>query len=207
MDLSGIVGGLLGGSIGSALITFALDRWKSRLGTVQTWKEQAISELYGPLVMHFDRTKRAFDRYRGSDLFIEAEVMAKSNTLIRDLLLTKGHFITSDLLDQAGKLIEHYDVWLAEFARVVTWEQNDRKPIGTQIEDQQHTGKIDLGTTWEQNRPITGQNQDQGRPESTASQQHHDRRPCLQNLHPRFKSGRRLHSYHSRSGLRSLRGR
>jgi hypothetical protein len=35
-------------------------------------------------------------------------------------------------------------------------EQNDRKTIKAQIEDQQLTGKMDVGTTWEQNPPKTG---------------------------------------------------
>jgi hypothetical protein len=49
--------------------------------------------------------------------------------------------------------------------------------IKAQIEDQQLTGKMDLGTTWEQNPPKTGQNEDQGRPEGKTRQQLSDRRP------------------------------
>ena len=50
--------------------------------------------------------------------FLEASVMKEGNTTIRDLLLTKGQLIPSNLLDDAGKLIDHYDKWLEEFDSV-----------------------------------------------------------------------------------------
>src|ERR1700682_5035048 len=60
--------------------------------------------------------------------------------------------------------------------------------------------------TWEQLRNNNPQKpaktRDQGRPESKARQQLSDRRPCLQNLHPRFKSGRRLQSFLGKTHIR-----
>ena len=82
------------------------------------WSEKVVSELLGPLYIQFERTKRASDRWDKENLFIEASVIKEGNTTIRDLLLTKGQLILSNLLDDAGKLIDHYDKWLEEFDRV-----------------------------------------------------------------------------------------
>ena len=79
------------------------------------WKEQSVSELLGPMNMLLDRTNLAFERWGENDLFLEAEIIAKSNQKIRDLLLEKGYLIPPNLLIDASKLIEHYDRWLQEY--------------------------------------------------------------------------------------------
>ena len=62
--------------------------------------------------MQLDRTKRAFDRYKKKNEYIETKVMKIGNETVRDLLLENGQLIPPELLVGAGKLIEHYDVWL-----------------------------------------------------------------------------------------------
>lgn len=42
-------------------------------------------------------------------------MIREGNQTIRDLLLEKGYLIPPELLEDAGKLIEHYDVWLEKF--------------------------------------------------------------------------------------------
>ena len=63
-----------------------------------------------------------------------------------------------------------------------------------------------LGTNWEPLRPNTGENGGVGptrkQDESTTSTS----RPCLQNLHPRFKSGRRLQNSLAKTLIRLTRG-
>jgi hypothetical protein len=86
---------------------------KSRL----TWKEESVSQLLGTLNIQFDRTKRAFDRWNKKNLFLEAKVVKVGNEVIRKLLLEKSHLIPPELLNDAGKLIEHYDVWLEKFEK------------------------------------------------------------------------------------------
>jgi hypothetical protein len=90
-------------------------RVEAEIKSKRTWKEEAVSELLGPLNMQFDRTKRAFHRWNTQNLFLEAKVVKVGNQTIRDLLLNKGHLIPPELLDDAGRLIEHYDVWLEKF--------------------------------------------------------------------------------------------
>lgn len=82
------------------------------------WKEQALSELLGPVVMQLDRTKRAFRRWEAHNLYVETTIIREGNQTVRDLLLAKGHLIPQDLLPDAGRLIEHYDRWLEEYDRV-----------------------------------------------------------------------------------------
>ena len=118
MDTWTILGGLLGGGFGSAFATFLLDRWKDRLASSRAWKQAALTELFGPLSLQMDRTQRAFKRYNATNTFLEAEVLGRGNGAVRDLLLAKAHFLAPELVEPAGRLIEHYDVWLEEYARV-----------------------------------------------------------------------------------------
>lgn len=90
-------------------------RIEAEVKSRRTWKEESVSELLGPLNMQFDRTKRAFDRWGKKNLYLEAKVVKVGNETIRNLLLGKGHLIPPELLEDAGKLIEHYDVWLEKF--------------------------------------------------------------------------------------------
>ncbi len=85
--------------------------------STRTWKEKSVSELMGPLYMQFDRTRRAFARWQGENLYLEAKVIREGNIAIRDLLLSKSHLIPPLLLDDAGKLVEHFDRWLEEFEK------------------------------------------------------------------------------------------
>src|SRR5262245_45593438 len=54
-------------------------------------------------------------------------------------------------------------------------------------------GAGNLGTIWEHLRPNTGENGGVGPTRKQDESTRCRSRPCLQNLHPRFKSGRRLH--------------
>ncbi len=67
--------------------------------------------------MQFDRTKRAFERWNKKNLFLEAKVVKVGNEKIRELLLENGHLIPPELLEDAGKLVEHYDLWLEKFEK------------------------------------------------------------------------------------------
>lgn len=128
--LSGIIAGLTSGSVLAIVIGMLFKRYTSQVEeeiksnfqrqleifkSKREWKEQSLSELLGPLSMQFDRTKRAFKRWEGKNLFLEQKVIRDGNVVIRDLLLTKAHLIPSPLFEHAGLLVEHYDRWLEEF--------------------------------------------------------------------------------------------
>jgi len=100
-------------------------RVETEVKSKRTWKEVSVAELLGPLYMQFDRTKRAFGRWHDQNLFLEAKVVRVGNETIRDLLLTKGHLIPPELLEDAGKLIEHYDVWIEKFETKRSSERPD----------------------------------------------------------------------------------
>jgi hypothetical protein len=85
--------------------------------STREWKQSVLSQVLGPSIMHFDRTRRAFGRWKDKQLFLEIEVIGTSNRFVRDLLLAHGHLIPTELLENAGALVEHYDVWLEEFDR------------------------------------------------------------------------------------------
>jgi hypothetical protein len=116
--LQSLVVGTVGAGLAAAVIRRhfdkSIDMWRSQ----RSWQERAISELFGPIYVQLDRTKRAFERWDGKNLYLEGEVIRNGNLAIRDLLLTKSHLIPPDLRDAASELLLHYDVWLEEFERV-----------------------------------------------------------------------------------------
>jgi hypothetical protein len=109
--------GTLGAGIASAVIKKRFDTelavWRSQ----REWKEQAVSELLGPIYLQFARTLRAFKRWEGKNPYLEASVIRSGNLAIRDLLLEKPNLIPPELRDDASALVVHYDVWLEEFDR------------------------------------------------------------------------------------------
>ena len=137
--VAGGIAGMTSGSVISAICAFLFqrqaaqiqnqvrsefERQNSILSSQRKWKETALSELLGPVYMQLDRTKRAFDRYRDRNTYLEAKVIRVGNETIRDLLLTKGHLIPASLIKDAGLLVEHYDRWLEEFDK----QRSEQKP-------------------------------------------------------------------------------
>lgn len=110
-----ISGGVVSAVMGIIFKGFVASSIETEVKSRRTWKEESVSELLGPLNMQFDRTKRAFRRWNSQNLFLEAKVVKVGNETLRDLLLTRGHLIPPELLEDAGKLIEHCDVWLEKF--------------------------------------------------------------------------------------------
>ena len=87
----------------------------------------SVSELLGPINMQLDRTDRAFKRWNSKNLYLEAKVIREGNLTIRNLLLERGDLIPPELLEDAGKLIEHYDYWLELFENKRMAENPDLK--------------------------------------------------------------------------------
>ncbi len=81
------------------------------------WNEKAVSELFGPIVFQFARTKLAFDRYSGKNEYLETRILKDGNEKIKNLILEKSYLIPPDLMDHANELVKHYDVWLEEFSK------------------------------------------------------------------------------------------
>ncbi len=127
------LGGFLGSGLAAALLGVLFLRHTKTLESeikaqfdqrfkvfesTRTWKQVALSELFGPLYMQFERTRRAFGRWKGKNLYLEAQVVREGNRVCRDLLLSKGHLLPAHLMEDASRLIEHYDAWLEAFDRI-----------------------------------------------------------------------------------------
>jgi hypothetical protein len=87
-------------------------------GLVREFDHLVLAELLAPLVIQLGRTKEAFNRWDSKNLLLEADIVRDANQAIRDLLIHKAHLIPSDLMEDAQRLIAHYDRWLEEFDRV-----------------------------------------------------------------------------------------
>ena len=77
-------------------------RAEARARSQYSWKEQSVTDLLAPLNMQFDRTEKAFKRWKEKNLYLEMKVVKVGNETIRDLLLLKGHLIPPDLRAAAG---------------------------------------------------------------------------------------------------------
>jgi hypothetical protein len=82
------------------------------------WRKNTV-ELLGQVYIHLNRLKLAFQnkysKIKDHDPFYEDEIIYQSNKHIRDLLINNGHFLPPELLDEATKLVEHFDVWLTKY--------------------------------------------------------------------------------------------
>jgi len=116
-----IISAVISAGVVSTVIGLIFKRYitkiEAEVRSRRTWKEESVAELLGPLNMQFDRTARAFKRWNEQNLFLEAKVIKVGNETIRELLLNKGHLIPPELLEDAGALIEHYDVWIERYEK------------------------------------------------------------------------------------------
>jgi hypothetical protein len=117
--------GVLSGSVMAALLGLVLARRTDLFRPRRTWKERSVSELLGPLHMQLERTGRAYKSYLSRRTFLEAKVLHQGNLAIRDLLLKTPHLIPPALLEDAARLVEHYDRWLEEYERLRSAENPD----------------------------------------------------------------------------------
>lgn len=130
--IDSLIAGIVSGSVISAVVGLLVHRRTTMIGeeirtqfqksldvsrSRREWKEQSLSELLGPVYMQLDRTERAFKRWTSKNLYLEAKIIREGNLTIRNLLLEKGYLIPPELLDDAGRLVEHYDRWLEEFEK------------------------------------------------------------------------------------------
>ncbi len=118
--------GTVGAGIVGAIFARRMEVWKSR----KNFEERSVAELLGPVDIQLERTKRAFDRWQQSNLFLEALVVRTGNLAVRDLLITKPHLIPPELREDASALILHYDVWLEEFERLRVTSKADENQAG-----------------------------------------------------------------------------
>jgi hypothetical protein len=72
-----------------------------------------LSELLGPLHMHFMAARAAYQAYLAEGrTFLHASSLRRINLAVRELLLTKGYLLPEALQPGAVALVGHYDIWL-----------------------------------------------------------------------------------------------
>lgn len=102
----------------NALIKREFDNLAQKDNAHFEWRKNTV-ELLGQVYLHLNRTSLGFkNKYSGIkdyDPYYEDEVIYDSNKHIRDLLIEKGHYLPPELLDEASRLVEHFDVWLTKY--------------------------------------------------------------------------------------------
>lgn len=92
------------------------------------FKQRSLEELLGPVTMQLKRSELALDAYKPNSAYREG-ILKQCNESIRDLLLTKGFLIPSDLRSDAGDLIRHYDGWLEAYDQLRVKSQDKGQPF------------------------------------------------------------------------------
>lgn len=96
------------------------DRISQIQNTDFEWKKRT-TELLGQVYIHLNRSRIAFEntysKLKEYNSIFEDEVVYTSNKKIRDILLENGNYLPPELLDEASKLIEHYDAWLIKYLK------------------------------------------------------------------------------------------
>jgi hypothetical protein len=86
-------------------------------GTKNIPESLVLLEVLAPLKVHLERTRNAFEHWRGFNESLENEIMER-NKRMRDLLISKFFLIPTDLREDAEKLVAHFDAWLDEYQAV-----------------------------------------------------------------------------------------
>lgn len=92
------------------------------------FKQRSLEELLGPIIMQLKRSQLALDAYKPNNAYREG-ILKQCNESVRDLLLTKGFLIPSDLQSDAGDLIRHYDEWLEAYDQLRVKSQDKTQPF------------------------------------------------------------------------------
>lgn len=100
--LQTLVATLLSGSIVGLILRIFIDRRMEKLRFARAWKEEALSTLVGPVVMHLDRSNKLAVRYQTTSKkqgtsYFEARLMRDSNEAVRKILLENGHLLPEEL--------------------------------------------------------------------------------------------------------------
>ena len=126
--VAALIGGVLSGSVMSVVagvivrrrnetISAEVAREFERLRSQDELTERSLAELFGPIVMQLERTRRAFKRWNKHSPYLEARIVKTGNEKVLEILLTRGDLIPADLMSDAADFVEHYDAWLEEFDR------------------------------------------------------------------------------------------
>ena len=76
-------------------------------------QETLVTELVGPLNMHFKRGEAAYQNlYSDGRQFLFAKILRDNNREIRSLILAKGHLLPLAQQQNAIDLVAHLDIWL-----------------------------------------------------------------------------------------------
>ncbi len=125
-----LIATLLSGAIVGVLLKAFVDRKLEKHRFTRDWKEQSLSTVVGPVVMHLDRTSKVAARYQRTykektTSYFDAMLMRDSNEAVRSILLSNGHLLPEDLRTHAHALVAHYDIWLRRFDAKEALEKPD----------------------------------------------------------------------------------
>ena len=105
----------------NALIKREFELLAQRQNTDLEFKKQT-AQLLGQVYIYLNRTRKSYEnkysKLKEYNQYYEDEIIYKSNQQLRSLLLENGHYIPPDLLEEASKIVEHFDVWFSKYHQI-----------------------------------------------------------------------------------------
>jgi hypothetical protein len=93
-------------------------------------QSRIVSELLGPLSMHFRRGEAAYQNFHSDGRqFLFAKILRDNNREIRTLILSKGYLLPLNQQQNAIELVAHLDIWLElwqQLAATKTFKPEDK---------------------------------------------------------------------------------
>ena len=90
-------------------------------------KETEFHEVILPLYLLMQLSAKAYKKYMVNKIYLHALVIRSSNKKISEHILSKLSLIPEQLQDDVLQLLNHYDIWMTQFA---DFEKN-KKPALT----------------------------------------------------------------------------
>lgn len=98
------------------------------------WKKASLTELFGPLSINLERSKRAYARWEGNLRQEELEILRSTNETVRTMILAKYHLIPQHLQHNAAELVAHYDVWLQTYNKPLVKDYDKKYTVKASAE-------------------------------------------------------------------------
>ncbi|TDW28661.1 hypothetical protein [Cryobacterium psychrophilum] len=136
---SNLLAGVVSGGVIATVLTLTTARWVAqikstvedearRITETRSLEWELLRDVLGPVTVHQQRTKMAFQRWKSRNILLETLIIADSNGRVRAILLDKFYLLTPELRGPAVDLIEHYDLWFEAYER----ERKSQKPEADQ---------------------------------------------------------------------------
>ena len=78
-------------------------------------REEQYQKFLLPLFLFMQLSIKSYNKYLKNKIYLHALTIKSANTRIYNLIVTNPEYIPEDLHDDVLNLLNHYDIWFAQF--------------------------------------------------------------------------------------------